>query len=87
MGFKKYLGIDIGTTSVKAAVFDECGKRLGLRTVDYVLDTDAATGFLEFDPEKYFEFCEKVIDELTRECGKIDAILIDTQGETLILTD
>ena len=31
---KKYLGIDIGTTSIKAAVFDSNGNRLALRSVD-----------------------------------------------------
>ena len=48
----KYLGIDIGTTSMKAAVFDKAGNRLALRTVDYTLDTDAVTGYIEFDAKK-----------------------------------
>ena len=30
----KFLGIDIGTTSLKAAVFDGTGKRLSVRAVD-----------------------------------------------------
>jgi xylulokinase len=84
---KKYLGIDIGTTSLKAAVFDENGKRLGIRSLDYKLDTDAKSGYIEFDAEKYFSMCEQVIDELTLECGEISALSVDTQGETLILTD
>ena len=84
---KKYLGIDIGTTSVKAAVFDRYGKRLGIRRVDYTLSGDSKTGYIEFDAEKYVEMCKGVIEELTRECGKIEALSIDTQGETLILTD
>ena len=42
----KFLGIDIGTTSLKAAVFDGAGKRLAVRSVDYTLDTDAETGFI-----------------------------------------
>ena len=84
---KRYLGLDIGTTSIKAAVFDEAGNRLGLRRVDYTLDTDAQTGFIEFDPENYITMCKSVIDELTAECGEIAALSIDTQGETLILTD
>lgn len=84
---KKYLGIDIGTTSIKAAVFDSTGKRLALRSVDYTLDTDSITGFIEFDAEKYVSMCKDVISELSCECGKIDALSIDTQGETLILTD
>ena len=84
---KRYLGMDIGTTSIKAAVFDATGKRLGLRRVDYTLDTSAETGFIEFDPEKYVEMCKTVVRELREECGEITALSIDTQGETLILTD
>lgn len=84
---KRYLGIDIGTTSIKAAVFNSKGERLALKSVDYTLDTDAVTGFIEFDAKKYVEMCKNVISELTAECGKIHALSIDTQGETLILTD
>ncbi len=84
---KKYLGIDIGTTSMKAAVFDKNGRRLALRNVDYTLDTDPITGYIEFDAKKYIKMCKDVIDDLTTECGKIDALSVDTQGETLIFTD
>ena len=84
---KRYLGIDIGTTSIKAAVFNSQGERLALRSVDYTLDTDSATGNIEFDADKYVDMCKAVIDELTSECGKIDALSIDTQGETIIFTD
>ena len=84
---KKYLGLDIGTTSIKAAVFTKDGERLALRSVDYVLDTDPATGYIEFEAEKYAEMCKNVIDELSAECGGIDALSIDTQGETIIFTD
>ena len=84
---KTFLGIDVGTTSLKAAVFDETGRRLGFRFVDYTLDTDPTTGFIEFDAEEYFSACKKVIDELSAECGKPSALSIDTQGETMILAD
>lgn len=84
---KKYLGIDIGTTSIKAAVFDKSGKRLAVRSLDYTLDTDAQSGHIEFDATKYVSMCKGVIDDLTSECGKIDALSVDTQGETLIFTD
>ena len=84
---KQFLGIDIGTTSMKAAVFDKEGNRLALRNVDYTLDTDATTGYIEFEATKYVEMCKQVIDDLTAECGAIDALSIDTQGETLIFTD
>lgn len=84
---KRYLGIDIGTTSLKAAVFDSEGNRLGLKTVDYTLDTDNESGFIEFGADKYVEMCRQVIAELEAECGKIEALSVDTQGETLILAD
>lgn len=84
---KTFLGIDVGTTSIKAAVFDETGRRLGFRVAEYALDTDAATGFIEFDPQTYVALCERVIDELIAECGKPDALSVDTQGETLILSN
>lgn len=84
---KRYLGIDIGTTSIKAAVFAKDGTRLALRSVDYTLDTDPVSGNIEFAAEKYVEMCKSVISDLTDECGKIDALSIDTQGETLIFTD
>ena len=87
MNERKYLGIDIGTTSLKAAVFNKEGKRLALRTVDYTLDTDPVTGFIEFDAMRYVTMCREVIDALTAECGRFDALSIDTQGETLIFTD
>ena len=87
MDKKLFLGIDIGTTSLKAAVFDEDGKRVGLRAVDYTLDTDGKTGYIEFDAEKYIEMCKTVIAELKAECGEICALSVDTQGETMILTD
>ena len=87
MESKKYLGIDIGTTSLKAAVFDRDGNRLALKTVDYILDTDPRTGFIEFDAMKYVALCKEAIRDLIQECGKIDALSVDTQGETLILAD
>ena len=83
----QYIGIDIGTTSLKAAVFDENGVRKALKSVNYSLQTDAETGYIEFDAEQYFQMCENVISELQAECGTIDALSIDTQGETLILAD
>ncbi len=83
----KYLGIDIGTTSLKAAVFNGAGERLAFRTLDYTLHTDGETGFIEFPAEEYITMCKSAIDELIAECGGLDAISVDTQGETLILAD
>ena len=52
LGSYKLLGIDIGTTSLKAAVFDGNGNRLALTSRDYTLNTYPDSGFIEFDPEE-----------------------------------
>ncbi len=80
-----FLGIDLGTTSVKAAVFSEDGKRLALRSVEYTLDAGAA-GFLEFPAMRYADICRELIDSLAAEY-KIEALAVDSQGETMIMAD
>lgn len=84
---KVFVGIDIGTTSLKAAAFDDNGKRLSLKNIDYTLDTDSQTGYVEFDAEKYVEMSKEAISSIIADVGKITALSIDTQGETLILTN
>ncbi len=82
-----FLGIDIGTTSLKAAAFDERGSRLALYTAEYTPDTDPATGYIELDPEAYVTMCRQAIQDIEARCGRITALSVDTQGETLILAD
>ena len=47
-----FCGIDLGTSSVKASVFDEHGRQLAFsrREIDLVLPQ---TGLAELDPENY----------------------------------
>ena len=78
------LGIDIGTTSVKAAVFDEKLREQASLTVDYTLSTHGDV--VEFDAERYWEIVKGAIKDL-RSQVKVDALAVDTQCETLILTD
>ncbi|MDY4898109.1 MAG: FGGY family carbohydrate kinase [Eubacteriales bacterium] len=80
------LGLDLGTTSVKAAVFDEHGKRYYVRSIEYSLDTDPSTGYIELAPEKYTAICRELIDEAGASFP-LTALSIDSQGETMILTD
>src|SRR5574338_1385225 len=47
------IGVDIGTTSTKAVVFDVDGKVKGHQTVDYPLYTPAP-GVAEQDPQEIF---------------------------------
>ncbi len=79
-----FLGIDMGTTSIKTAVFDEALTQKASRTADYTLD--AHGDIVEFPAERYWEIVRDEIAALRAEVG-IDALAIDTQGETMILTD
>jgi xylulokinase len=83
---KKILTIDIGTTSVKTAVFDEKLKMISSFTEEYTLDTN--DGYIELEAEKYWLMVKNGIEKL---CAKsridktqISVIAITTQGETLI---
>ena len=81
------LGIDVGTTSLKAAAFDETGRRLALCTMDYTLSTAEGGVMVEFEANEYLRICREAIARIRAEVGQIDAISVDTQGETMILTD
>jgi len=78
------LGIDVGTTSLKAAAFDSNGVMLASHTIDYTLIYDG--DFIEFEADDYVKICLEAINEI-KKTVKIDALAIDTQGETIILTD
>lgn len=78
------LGIDVGTTSMKAVLFDENGSILKSVTIDYTLITKGER--VEFEPEKYCQMLFEALYEIKAEY-KIDALSIDTQCETLIVTD
>lgn len=78
------LGIDFGTTSVKSVMFDEKFNELASTLQDYTLKTQGDR--VEFEAEKYFELLVNAINEAKAK-APIDALAIDTQCETLILTD
>ena len=78
------MGIDIGTTSVKTAVFNETLEEKITLTADYTLDSHG--DIVEFDSESYWTIVKGEIEKVKREMG-IDALAVDTQCETLILTD
>jgi xylulokinase len=80
-----FIGIDLGTTSIKAAVFDETGRRLALRSVEYTLDT-GTPGFVEFPAGWYVDICRELIDSLAAEYP-VAALAVDSQGETLVFAD
>ncbi len=78
------LGIDIGTTSVKTAAFNDSLEMKCSLTADYTLDSHG--DIVEFDGERYWEIVKGEIEKIKKELP-IDALAVDTQCETLILTD
>ena len=78
------LGIDFGTTSVKAVLFDEKLNELATFSEEYTLNTRG--NIVELVPEKYWELLQNALNAI-RAKAEIHCLAIDTQCETLILTD
>ncbi len=84
-----YLGIDIGTTGTKAAVFDETGRILSSAYMEYSLSSPQQ-GWFELDPGQVVNRCLKVITDAAGKVRKTDpvqAIGIASQGEAFTLLD
>jgi sugar (pentulose or hexulose) kinase len=85
-----YLGIDVGTTSVKAGVFDHLGRTLALARRDYTLDTPSVDQ-VELDAELYWQASLEVVRRCLTEpevsSDSVSAIAVSSQGETTIAVD
>ncbi len=79
-----FLGLDFGTTSLKAAVFDLNGNCMFSHEETYELIHQ--NGFIEFNAEQYWNILKRTIDAVTQQFS-ISALAIDTQCETMILAD
>ena len=80
----RYVGIDIGTTAVKACMFDGDGALLGTGSAEYTLETPKPD-IVELEPEEYWRAVQKALSQLP--AGKMDAVAITGQAETLITVD
>ncbi len=81
---KNLLGIDFGTTSLKACLFNEKGEKLASESIQYELIKKGE--FIEFPVEKFFSVFKEVLDRISAKY-QIDALSVDTQGETIIAID
>ena len=84
MSVRYLLGVDVGTTSLKAAVFDENGNTVRSVTRDYTLLVSGDR--VEFPPEEYWALFRSAFREVT-EGITLSGLAVDTQCETMVLTD
>ncbi len=87
---KFVLGVDIGTTAIKAAVFDEKGVMRGSHTCEYSLSTPAA-GMVELEAGLYVEAFKNAVSSAIADskapAREIASLGISAQGETLFFLD
>ena len=69
-----FMGIDVGTTSVKTAVFNEKLEMIKSSNIDYIIE--AHDDIVEFTSEKYWEIVKGEIEKVKAEL-EIDALAID----------
>ncbi len=90
MAHKYYLGVDIGTTAIKAALFDDCGNKVLHHAEEYELLKPTAQR-VEQIPSLYwetFKSCvKKVMDESGVDKELVAAFAMDSSAETIVFLD
>ena len=85
-----YLGLDIGTTGVKAAVFSAAGELLGAGLAEYTLETPRPD-IVELEAEVYWQSSCAAVDAALKASGadaaRVRSVGVTGQAETLIFTD
>ncbi|NMB96906.1 MAG: gluconokinase [Clostridiaceae bacterium] len=85
-----FMGVDIGTSGVRAAIFDEKGKEVGLHHEEYpMICTEPGMG--ELDPDRVFKSTVNVIKSCIEKSGiegkNIAAIGFSTQLFSILAVD
>ena len=85
-----YLGVDVGTTGVKAVLFDRSGAELGAGLAEYKLETPRPD-IVELDAEVYWQsVCSAVKEAFAASPAapqQLRALSVTGQAETLIMVD
>jgi xylulokinase len=83
------LGLDIGTTGCKSAIFDELGSVQGYGFREYSIEHDKE-GKAEQNPETVWSLAKEVIKESVQQCANpldIRAMSLSVQGDAIIPLD
>jgi xylulokinase len=91
MRHARLLGLDIGTTGVRAALYDADGTLLGDASVRCAFDSPSP-GFAEIDAERWWRATQRVLSELAMSSilaslSEVSAIAVVGQAPTLALVD
>ena len=85
-----FLGVDAGTTSMKAALFDLQGHALAIASVEYPLETPGPAR-VELEAEVYWQSCCRVVRQALVQSGisprEVGGLAISSQGETFVAVD
>ena len=90
MAGRSYLGIDAGTSVVKAAIFDERGDALAVqgRPIPLMHERGGVTGAVEQDFDVILATLAAVVSDAVREAGTTpDSIALTGQGDGCWITD
>ena len=85
-----YLGVDVGTSSVKSLLMDGCGRTVGTSQVGYDIIKEKLQ-YAEQDMDKLWEAAKQTIADLVKrypeESGKIGGISYSGQMHGLVMMD
>ena len=90
MAGKAYLGIDAGTSVVKAAIFDENGDALAVqgRSIPLMHERAGVRGAVEQDFEVILATLSAVVSDAVREAGQTpESVALTGQGDGCWITD
>ena len=83
-----YIGVDLGTSSVKMLLMDENGNIKSIVTKEYPIYYPK-TGWSEQNPEDWYSALIEGIKELTKDCNKdeIDGISFSGQMHGMVILE
>ena len=82
-----YLGLDVGTTAVKALAINEAGVVLGQATAEYRYH-QPHPGWVEQDAADWWRLVQDCLRQVTQQVGApIKALALSTQGDTAVPLD
>ena len=80
------LGLDIGTTAVKALALDDQGRILAEAERQYPYATPQP-GWVEQDAEDWWRLAGECVREVVDRVGRVTALALSTQGDTMVPLD